>query len=193
MVWLLRLQREYECCWSQVLHGFPPADGVLLACAAGVAWLVPRRLERKMLLIDAIRLKSENTKNQMSNPRHSVCQSCINIIINFWKLIFQKWKWKQSKHTSSRCPCWSRSRRRSRSEAGWDWSRSCGLALARPTPEWLRFSAAGGGASSGAQSVADAGPDADVGSGAGSGVRLPHFLEGTWNKIEFNLSKPYEN
>lgn len=52
---------------------------------------------------------------------------------------------------------------------------------------------AGGGASSGAQSVADAGPDADVGSGAGSGVRLPHFLEDTWNKIEFNLSKPYEN
>lgn len=41
--------------------------------------------------------------------------------------------------------------------------------------------------------MADAGPDADVGSGAGSGVWLPHFLEDTWNKIEFNLSKPYEN
>lgn len=41
--------------------------------------------------------------------------------------------------------------------------------------------------------MADAGPDADVGSGAGSGVRLPHFLEDTWNKIELNLSKPYEN
>lgn len=41
--------------------------------------------------------------------------------------------------------------------------------------------------------MANAGPDADVGSGAGSGVRLPHFLEDTWNKIEFKLLKPNEN
>lgn len=34
-----------------------------------------------MLLIDAIRLKAENTTNQMSKSCHSVCQSCINIII----------------------------------------------------------------------------------------------------------------
>lgn len=45
----------------EALHGFPPAAGVWGA-ATGVAGVVPRRWERKMLLMlpmDAIRLKAE--------------------------------------------------------------------------------------------------------------------------------------
>lgn len=48
------------------LHGLAPALEVLLAGETGVAGVVPRRWERKMLLIDAIRLNAAKANERIS-------------------------------------------------------------------------------------------------------------------------------
>lgn len=48
------------------LHGLAPALEVLLAGETGVAGVVPRRWERNMLLIDAIRLNPAKAKERIS-------------------------------------------------------------------------------------------------------------------------------
>lgn len=56
------LNEECKGLCSHALHGFPTFVSVLLAGAAGVAGRVPRRWERKRLLMDAIRLKPNRTR-----------------------------------------------------------------------------------------------------------------------------------
>lgn len=73
-----------------ILHRFPPADGVLLAGVAGVtgvAGVVPRRWERKRLLIDAIRLKPGQTRTGRGDRWKT--QKCYTLIRTF--IVGQSW------------------------------------------------------------------------------------------------------
>lgn len=162
----LRLYELYNKCgtyesWSQVLHGFPPANGELLT---GVAGVVPRRWERKRLLIDAIRLKPDRTSRRGARGV-KVFTSCRRCTVQDLPV------GAANGNNSDVCTssgCWCRSRSRSRSRSGWDWSlyrdrcRSRGrLALTGPAPKRLRLSAARSG----------------TGPGTGSGDALPHCAE----------------
>lgn len=166
----LRLYELYNKCgtyesWSQVLHGFPPANGELLT---GVAGVVPRRWERKRLLIDAIRLKPDRTSRRGARGVRVItsCQRCTVQDLPVGAA---------NGNNSDVCTssgCWCRSWSRSRSRSGWDWSlyrdrcRSRGrLALTGPAPKRLRLSAARSG----------------TGPGTGSGDALPHCAEDMWD------------
>lgn len=67
--------------WEQcaALHGFSPALVALLAGETGVAGVVPRRWERKMLLIDAILLNPAR-----SNEMMSICKSWTWLVCCLW-------------------------------------------------------------------------------------------------------------